>query len=928
MDIVCTKMGKVYSVLFTLLFTVGLTGVTPVQLAGQDAMEQTINYDVRGEPLELVLDRLARDTGIDLVYDPDIVRGITIFSRAEEEELAAFLAEILSAHNLDYLTLSTGTIVIIKKAGEDPSYGSFSGLIVDRQSGEPLPGATVMLADASGGTSTGSSGRFSLNRLMSGEHTIIFSYVGYEPVTRTVRIPSGGQTREVIELRPKPVDVAPVVVEAHKPRFYGLNFRNPGDVNARQPGGGSRSIRDLHIVPGVQNGISMNDITLQGGQKSEHRVLLDGTPIYNPFAVGQMFSSFSPYAIGSVHLHRAGYGVEEGSQISGLMDLRHEVPENGENEWLVQADPMSVNLKGVISVEREERPVFSVMSAIRTNIWDVYKDPALESTLKEWDVIDPLITNQSAGFDGDAEFYLPADHRSDVSFYDIHTAARFQPDRFNTLGLTVYGGENSLDSGVLNRSVPGSDTEPYLYSIETYRWNNRMASLNWNSLPSARITLDTRLSYSRSDFAHGQDIGFGLPSRFTSTGNVSFDSGSESYNGFRQIALPSTIEGNQISHWIAKTDLSYAVNTGVELRGGARYDHVNTSVDIEEGTYLPTLASVSTSLLSGHSSVIIRHGSHWEIEAGTRFTYADRTKRVYAEPRASIQYDQASATPWSVKLSGGLYRQFINEYRISNTGATAVVPEFSVWSLAGDLPVPKAWHLNGSWHIEPTNRSEFRLEAYHKWQPVTAITSYQNLTIPGQTSRTDINAFATTTRMKAAGAGVRYGQQLAGEHLYLLLGYDYSYTRVDMQQQFNQTVPAPWSEPHRAFARLRWNPHDNLSVIGKWQGVMGRMWAYRDAYYNLLQQTGEPAYGDNKFDTPGNDTLAPFSQADIAFSYRPNLGSTNLEVRLDLINILNRKNSVDHLLVPVTNGDRVEEYEKRERQMPGFSPSLSIRLSI
>ncbi|MFO7846729.1 MAG: carboxypeptidase-like regulatory domain-containing protein, partial [Balneolaceae bacterium] len=213
-------MGKVYSVLFTLLFTIGLTGVTPVQLAGQDAMEQTINYDVRGEPLDLVLDRLARDTGIDLVYDPDIVRGITIFNRAEEEELAAFLAEILSAHNLDYLTLSTGTIVIIKKAGEDPSYGSFSGLIVDLQSGEPLPGATVMLADASGGTSTGSSGRFSLNRLMSGEHTIIFSYVGYEPVTRTVRIPSGGQTREVIELRPKPVDVAPVVVEAHKPRFY------------------------------------------------------------------------------------------------------------------------------------------------------------------------------------------------------------------------------------------------------------------------------------------------------------------------------------------------------------------------------------------------------------------------------------------------------------------------------------------------------------------------------------------------------------------------------------------------------------------------------------------------------------------------------------------------------------------------------------
>lgn len=902
--------------------------VQPVQ--AQDISEKALSYDFRGDPLEQVLDEIARDADIDLVYDPDLVRGVRVFQRVENEVLPGLLRSILADHNLDYLTLSSGTIVIIRRVEDAPAFGALSGIIVDSRTGEPLPGATVMFADAAGGTSAGQTGQFSLNRVISGEHTLIFSFVGYQAVTRQIRIPPGRQIRETIELQPQPVDVAPVVVEAHRPQIYGFGIEEdlsqPG-TDTYEWGGGP--IHDLSLVPGVKSGVPMNDITLQGGQESEHRILLDGAPVYNPYSIGRMFSSFSPYAIGSVELHRAGYDAGQGSQIAGLIGMNHELPATGQKGALVQADPLSVNFRGDLSYPIKENSSISVMSVLRTNIWSVYRDPVMEESLREWDVIDPLITNRMSDLKKNAEFYTPTGHESDLSYHDFHGAMRYKPNAYHTLSFSVYDSENSLNTAVLNQSVPGRNIEPYLFSAESYSWKNRMAQLGWNSLPTARLQLESRVSYTRSSFNHGNEIGFGVPRQFSMEGSatVSFES-----DGFRfdRIELPSQIEGNEIEHLIAKMDASYSISPAVELLGGIQFDHVNTTLDLDESSYLPTFANIRSSMVSGFTTGSVRFGRYWHLKAGTRLTYLDETEQMYAEPRLSLQVDRPDAGVgyWSAKLSGGLYRQFINEYRISNTGATAVVPSFSIWSHAGTLPVPKAYHLNGSWYLEPSEKNTIRVEAFYKWQPVTSITSYQNLIVPGEADRTDVSAFAETTDMIAGGAGIRYQRSLFDSRLKLLAGYDYSHTQVNMETQFGRTVSAPWNDPHRAQFRAMWNVRPDLTLIGKWQGIWGRTWAFRDSYYNYLQFSEREPGQTFDFSTPENDRLPHFSQVDLSVVYQPEIGQSNLEVRLDLVNILNRRNPIDHWLRPILNDKGVESYERTERTMPGFYPSMSISISI
>src|SRR5699024_8679163 len=118
------------------------------------------------------------------------------------------------------------------------------------------------------------------------------------------------------------------------------------------------------------------------------------------------------------------------------------------------------------------------------------------------------------------------------------------------------------------------------------------------------------------------------------------------------------------------------------------------------------------------------------------------SSRFYSEPRASIQYDQRDSRIgyWSVLLSGGLYRQFINQYEITNPGPTSLVPSFTVWSHAGTSETPKAWHVSGSFYLEPAEHTSVNLEWFYKWQPTTYIISYDNLLEGTAVSRSGFNA--------------------------------------------------------------------------------------------------------------------------------------------------------------------------------------------
>jgi hypothetical protein len=53
----------------------------------------------------------------------------------------------------------------------------------------------------------------------------------------------------------------------------------------------------------------------------------------------------------------------------------------------------------------------------------------------------------------------------------------------------------------------------------------------------------------------------------------------------------------------------------------------------------------------------------------------------------------------------------------------------------------------------------------------------------------------------------------------------------------------------------------------------------------------------------------------------------DLELRADLINLLDRRNTIDWSLRPTQPGN-TESYEIKKRTMPGFNPSVSLQVKF
>lgn len=82
-------------------------------------------------------------------------------------------------------------------------------------------------------------------------------------------------------------------------------------------------LRAIQMLPGVG---ARSDYTagfnVRGGENDQNLVLLDGYPIYNPYHLGGVFSTFIDPTVGHVDLLRGGLPSRYGGRLSGVLDVQ------------------------------------------------------------------------------------------------------------------------------------------------------------------------------------------------------------------------------------------------------------------------------------------------------------------------------------------------------------------------------------------------------------------------------------------------------------------------------------------------------------------------------------------------------------------------------------------------------------------------------
>jgi hypothetical protein len=210
------------------------------------------------------------------------------------------------------------------------AHGVIKGTVLDSGSGSALSRVAVAIVGTRRGTTTGETGRFALPDLVAGLYVVRVRQLGYATQDRSAIVRGGETTTVSIRLVSTPVTLAVVRARARSTERERFELRpNVGTVSltpsavSNVPSLGEPDVlRAVQLLPGVN---ARNDFSsgynVRGGESDQNLILLDGYPIYNPFHLGGLFSTFLDETVSGVDLHTGGFGAAYGGRLSSVLDV-------------------------------------------------------------------------------------------------------------------------------------------------------------------------------------------------------------------------------------------------------------------------------------------------------------------------------------------------------------------------------------------------------------------------------------------------------------------------------------------------------------------------------------------------------------------------------------------------------------------------------
>jgi len=115
-------------------------------------------------------------------------------------------------------------ILSINTFGQSVPVTNIFGRVIDAETGEPLIGANVYIANTVLGCATNENGEFIIFKVPFGTHRLVATYIGYEIYNDEIKV-SGPQAEPLnIALKTDPLQSGEVVVTAERPKNWGYNL--------------------------------------------------------------------------------------------------------------------------------------------------------------------------------------------------------------------------------------------------------------------------------------------------------------------------------------------------------------------------------------------------------------------------------------------------------------------------------------------------------------------------------------------------------------------------------------------------------------------------------------------------------------------------------------------------------------------------------
>ena len=884
-----------------------------VQINTSVAQDREVSYTIawRGDALADVLEKFSTMAMFPLSFDPLLVEGKRVFCVSRNQSVTEVLTCILVGSGLDFIIRSSGTFVIVPRIEGEPLFGNLRGIVVDAETEQPVSNAHVLLVEASNvahGRTANKNGIFLFSELLPGSYAMTVSHLGYGRETTVIDVEAGADRRTVVTLRYQAIPVAPIVIDGigmqPSSTLLGSSVATQTELTNTLQAGTAGILRGIDAMPGVRVNDATADVHIQGGEAGEHQFRLDGAPVFIPLNVASIIGPFSPFALGKITVHKAGFGVSLGSQIAGVIEAEHDLSapvaragSGFRNRLIFQIDPLSTNARFNASWSRPDGFHATYMSAARIGMWGLSAPTSLQRLLNDWNTVDTFLL--SAFAERNTPFAnLPPKGQPSIGFFDWHNALKIRLNGLRTLYISSYWGSSNLGNDLSDVDLLGDpdqnpDTDLSRFK-DVYRWENGTGQARYEAVlgPTTLASLQSRASFYR------------LRHEFMAPHEFTVDSAEDDGNRVFELALDARLEFLPRS---GRHDMEF----------GADLIFTDSRFFVAGTQLLPLNHSSSGWRSSLYAQNKMQLGRHTVLESGARITYLDSRNTLYFEPRLSARFDWQDTSLGGVSLfvGTGLYRQFVSQFDVSSRSPRTFVSSTRFW-MGTDRTVkpPKAGHLAAELLIIPSDKWSFRVESHYK-------KLYHVLSLDYSADVTEASVSMDQSSFLKPSRGYTFGYAaLASRKIGLgtvRLRYDYTESKRTIKDLFrNEELTVPWNEPYRFEVSLDVIPVRHFFVLARWKSSWGRKWGYRKAYYDFLgahlndldalledmRANGVSPDAVRRVQRqvehydlthPESHRLPPIHQLDLSIAYSIPMNRLALQIRADLINVFDTGNTAE-----------------------------------
>lgn len=574
---------------------------------------------------------------------------------------------------LNLLGLFACLAILSSSFAQSPERFTISGYVKEEGSGELLPGVSVYVKGQTIGTQTNKYGFYSISFSKSEELTLVYSFVGYQQVLKTLKPPRRLELNVSLQPQSQVLEEVKVVSDAFEQQKVSETAQmSQISVPIQQiksiPAflGEKDVLKVLQLMPGVQKGREGNaGIYVRGGGPDQNLLILDDAPVYNAYHLLGFFSVFNGDALKSVELTKGGFPARFGGRLSSVieMQMKEGNREKLRGEGGIGILSARVALDGPLTKNKKVSFLFSG----RRMYGDLFYRPFIPS-------------NQDGGY----------------YFYDANFKINYDFGQKDKLYLSSYLGK---DKGFVEDNTTPETTKGQLY------WGNSTATLRWNHLFSERLFANTSLIYSDYFF-----------NTYLAKKTYQYDANNQKSLRKYELDYQSGIRDMGV-----KVDIDYLPNPEHTLKMGFQVTNHRfvprsfSTVDIDSAAniFLNKLSidpidAVETGL---YLEDTYRPLSNLRINAGLRWVTFSSGQASYGglEPRLSVAW--TLPRDYALKASYATMNQFV--HLLSNTGVGLPTDRW-VPSTASVLPQQSRQIALGMAKDFPEKGITLTFEGYYK----------------------------------------------------------------------------------------------------------------------------------------------------------------------------------------------------------------------